>query len=134
MSAILGLLSNPITALIDRLVPDKVANDAAKAELGKMALNGELQAVAGQIQVNLAEAGSRSVFVSGWRPFVGWVCGVGLVTQFLVCPLFTWGSALAGHPTTFPSLDMGTLLTLLAGMLGLGGLRTYEKLNGVAAK
>jgi hypothetical protein len=48
--------------------------------------------------------------------------------------LFTWVAALVGHPTTFPSLDMGTLLTLLAGMLGLGGLRTYEKLNGVAAK
>jgi hypothetical protein len=134
MSAILGLLSNPLTALIDRLVPDKAANDAAKANLAQMALSGELQAVAGQIQVNLAEAGSKSLFVSGWRPFVGWVCGVGLASQFLLRPLVTWGAALAGHPLEYPSLDMGTLMTLLLGMLGLGAARTVEKINGVAAQ
>ena len=134
MGGLVGLLSNPITALIDRLVPDKAANDAAKAALAQMSLNGELAAVAGQIQVNLVEASSTSVFVSGWRPFVGWICGLGLAVQFLVNPIFTWIAALVRHPTPFPSLDMGTLLTLLAGMLGLGGLRTYEKLSGVAAK
>lgn len=134
MGALVSLISNPITALIDRLVPDKAANDAARATLAQMQLNGELAAVAGQIQVNLAEAGARSVFVSGWRPFVGWICGLGLATQFLVAPLFTWISSLVGHPTPFPPLDMGTLLTLLAGMLGLGGLRTFEKINNVAAK
>jgi hypothetical protein len=134
MSAILGLLSQPITALIDRLVPDKAANDAAKATLAQMALTGELQNVAGQIQINITEASSKSLFVSGWRPFVGWVCGLGLAVQFLVNPIFTWVAQLVGHPTPFPSLDLGTLLTLLFGMLGLGGLRTYEKLNGVAAK
>jgi hypothetical protein len=134
MGALISLISNPLTALIDRLVPDKAANDAAKAALAQMTLNGELAAVAGQLQVNLAEAGARSTFVSGWRPFVGWICGLGLGVQFLVAPLFTWISSLVGHPTPFPSLDMGTMLTLLGGMLGLGGLRTYEKLNNVAAK
>lgn len=134
MGGLIGAILDPVGKLIDRLVPDKAANDAAKANLAQMQLNGELTAVAGQIQVNLAEAASPSLFVSGWRPFVGWVCGTGLAVQFLVNPLFTWISALAGKPTPFPTLDMGTLLTLLAGMLGLSGMRTYEKLNNVAAK
>jgi hypothetical protein len=134
MSAILGLLANPISTLIDRLVPDKAANDAAKATLAQMALSGELQNVAGQIQVNLADAGSKSLFVSGWRPFVGWVCASGLAIQFIIAPLATWISGLLGHPVTFPSLDMGTLLTCLGGMLGLGISRTVEKITGVAAK
>ncbi|HWY55750.1 MAG TPA: 3TM-type holin [Terriglobales bacterium] len=134
MSAILGLLSNPITALIDRLVPDKAANDAARATLAQMTLTGEVQNIAGQIQVNLAEAQNRSLFVSGWRPFVGWVCGFGLAFQFVFGPLFTWLSALLRHPTPFPQLDMGTLLTCLGGMLGLGISRTVEKITGTAAK
>jgi Holin of 3TMs, for gene-transfer release len=134
MGGLLSLLSNPLTALIDRLVPDKAANDAAKAQLAQMALAGELQAVAGQIQINLAEAGARSLFVSGWRPFVGWVCGVGLASQFLFRPFVMFGCRLAGRPLDYPSLDMGTLLTLLFGMLGLGAARTVEKVNGVAAK
>lgn len=134
MSAILGLLSNPITALIDRLVPDKAANDAARATLAQMTLSGEVANVNGQIQVNLAEANSKSWWVSGWRPYVGWICGTGLAIQFVIGPLFTWLSALVGHPTPFPQLDMGTLLTCLGGMLGLGISRTVEKVAGVSAQ
>lgn len=84
-----------------------------------------------QADVNKAEAGSTSVFVAGWRPFIGWVCGIGLGTQFLVAPLATWIAALCGKAIMFPPLDLGTLGTLLFGMLGLGGMRTYEKVNGV---
>jgi hypothetical protein len=71
------------------------------------------------------------MFVAGWRPFIGWVCGAGLATQFLVGPLFTWVAALLGKPVVFPVLDLSTLVTLLIGMLGLGGMRTLEKVNGV---
>ena len=134
MSFLGSLIANPITQLIDRLVPDKAANDQAKATLAQMQVNGELQAVAGQIQINLAEAGNRSVWVSGWRPYVGWVCGTGLAIQFIIAPMATWIAALCGHPIIFPSLDMGTLLSCLGGMLGLGLTRTVEKLSGVAAK
>ena len=134
MGGLITALVNPIGTLLERLIPDKAQQDAAKNQLAQMALSGELAAVAGQIQVNLAEAGNRSMFVSGWRPFVGWVCASGLAAQFIIAPIATWVAALAHHPIVFPSLDMGTLLTLLAGMLGLGGLRTYEKLNSVAAK
>lgn len=118
--------------IIERLWPDPAKRDEAKLELFKMQQAGELAQIAAQLEVNKVEAANPSVFVSGWRPFVGWVCTVALAIQFIAAPALTWGAALAGHAVIFPSLDMGTLLTLLGGMLGLGGLRTVEKLNGVA--
>ena len=84
-----------------------------------------------QAEVNKTEAASASTFVAGWRPFIGWVCGSGLALQFIIAPLVTWLAALFNHPVRFPELDGGTLLTLLFGMLGLGGMRTFEKINGV---
>ena len=118
--------------IIDRVFPDPQAQDAAKLELLKLQQSGELAQITGQLEINKVEAASSSVFVAGWRPFVGWVCGSGLAVQFLVAPILTWGAALAGHPVAFPSLDMGTLLALLGGLLGIGGMRTVEKINGVA--
>ncbi len=85
--------------------------------------------VSAQLAVNQAEANNPNMFVAGWRPFCGWVCGAGLAVQFLVNPIATWAAAMFHHAILFPSLDLGTLLTLLFGMLGLGGLRTYEKTN-----
>lgn len=123
-------LLNIGNTLIDRLLPDKQAQDAAKAQLIQMQLAGQLNEIAAQIEVNKAEAANANWFVAGWRPFIGWVCGIGLVSQFVVAPFATWIASLLGHPIAFPSLDMGTLLTLLGGMLGLGGMRTYEKLQG----
>lgn len=87
--------------------------------------------ITAQIDVDKQEAANANLFVSGWRPFIGWVCGAGLLCQYLIGPIFTWINAIySTHPTPFPPLDLGTLLTLLLGMLGLGGLRSYEKVNG----
>lgn len=94
-------------------------------------LNAASQQAIAQAATNTAEAGSKNFFVAGWRPWIGWVCGAGLATQFIIGPFATWIASLAKHPIQFPSLDMGTLLTLLLGMLGLGGMRTYEKVQGV---
>jgi hypothetical protein len=126
--------------LIDKLLPDPAAKQAAQIQLLQMAQNGELAQLAantdlakGQLQVDQAEASNPSLFVSGWRPFVGWVCGSGLAYAFLIKPICSpfavkfLGAALEPLPTE-------TLLTLLMGMLGLGGMRTIEKLQGVAAK
>lgn len=131
----------PITAalelgakVIDRLFPDKTQAAAAQLKLLELQQSGELAAIAGQLEINKIEAANPTVFVSGWRPGCGWVCVSGLLIQFVVRPIATWTAALLGHPIVFPELDMGTLLTLLAGMLGLSGLRTYEKTQGVAAK
>jgi hypothetical protein len=125
--------------LIERLIPDPAQKQAAALELLKMQQSGELaqltadtELARGQLAVDQAEASNANVFVSGWRPFIGWVCGSGLAYQFVFSPLLTWGAALIGHPVATPTLDLGTLLTLLLGMLGLGGMRTVEKINGVS--
>ena len=130
---------NPLAAvldigskLIDRLFPDPAKKAEATMKLMELQQSGDLAVIAGQIEVDKVEAASPNMFVAGWRPFVGWVCASGLAMQFLIGPLFTWISALVGHATTFPGLDTGTLTTLLIGMLGLGGMRTVEKLQGAA--
>ena len=132
---------DPISALldiggkvIDRVWPDPAQAAAAKLELFKLQQSGELAQIAGQMDVNKAEAANPNVFVSGWRPFIGWVCGLGFGVQFVFGPLAEWGSALYGHPVKFPPMDTGTMMPLLLGMLGLGGLRTAEKIQCVAAK
>lgn len=136
---VLDIVAGPVLKIIDKLIPDPQAKAAAQLEAMKLAQAGEfkdidaqLQRDLAQIQVNTAEAQSPDFFRSGWRPFVGWICGVGLGVQFLVGPLATWVASLLGHPLAFPELDMGTLMTLLAGMLGLGTLRTAEKVKGVS--
>lgn len=125
--------------LIDRLWPDPQQAAAAKLELLKMQASGELARLAaesdlakGQLAVNQAEAGNASVFTSGWRPAVGWSCAAGVFVQFVAAPLIEGFSIQIGHPVKVPPLDMGTLLVLLGGMLGLGGMRSYEKVAGVA--
>jgi hypothetical protein len=130
LSALLDIGSK----VIDRVWPDPEKAAAAKLELFKMQQSGELAVIAGQLDINKVEAANPSVFVSGWRPFIGWVCGSGFAIQFVVGPLAEWVSALYGHPVKFPQMDMGTMMPLLAGMLGLGAMRTAEKINGVAAK
>lgn len=132
---------DPVTAIldigskvIDRMWPDPNQAAQAKLELVKLQQSGELTQIMGQLDINKAEAASQSVFVSGARPFIMWICGMGLAMQFLVCPLIVWGGALFERTIVLPPLDMGTLLTLLLGTLGLGGLRTVEKINGVASK
>lgn len=132
---------DPVSALfevgskvLDRVLPDPAQQAAAKLELLKLQQNGELAQITGQMEINKAEAASSSLFVSGWRPSIGWICGAGFAVQFVIGPLAEWGSALAGHPVKFPQMDTGTMMPLLLGMLGLGGLRTAEKLADKAAK
>lgn len=131
---------DPVTAILDvsgkiieRIWPDPAQAASAKFELFKLQQSGELSAIAGQLAINQAEATNPSLFVSGWRPFVGWVCGFGLVYSFIGQPLLSWASATWAFAIP-PTLDVSTLVTVLGGMLGLSGLRTFEKLNGVAAK
>jgi hypothetical protein len=115
--------------LIDKLIPDPAAQDAARLELLKLQQSGELAAMTAQTDINKVEAANPSVFVSGWRPAIGWVCALAMAYQYLARPFFA-----AFYPVlTFPGLD-DNLWQLMMGMLGLGGLRTFEKVNNVAAK
>ena len=125
LDAILGIGGK----LIDKLIPDPAAQDAARLELLKLQQSGELAAMTAQTEINKAEASNPSVFVSGWRPAIGWVCALAMGYQYLARPLMV-----AFIPAlVFPGLD-DNLWQLMMGMLGLGGLRTFEKTQGVAAK
>ena len=115
--------------LIDKLIPDPAAQDAARLELLKLQQSGELAAMTAQTEINKAEASNPSVFVSGWRPAIGWVCALAMGYQYLARPLMV-----AFMPAlSVPGLD-DNLWQLMMGMLGLGGLRTFEKTQGVASK
>lgn len=127
------------TKLIDRLFPNQADKDKAKLELLTLQQNGELkilesevQLALGQIAVNKAEAESTDPFRAGWRPFIGWVCGLGLAFQFVVRPLANWIIAINGQTTFLPGLELETLMTLLFGLLGLGAYRTVEKTKGLS--
>lgn len=126
------------TKLIDKLIPDKAAADKAKLDLLTMQQNGSLeelhadtQLAQGQIDVDKIEAASPHLFVSGWRPFLGWTCGAIFVANYIGTPLLAWLSPAIGLPAP-PRLDIGEVLPVLLGMLGLGGLRTAEKIKNVA--
>jgi len=134
--AALPIIGEVIGKVLDRVLPDKAANDAAKAALLQMEVSGELQAVAGQLQTNIAEAQSKSVFVAGWRPFVGWTCGAAFAYAFVLQP-FAFLLLKAFHSSfdlnSLPKLDLATMLPVLLGMLGLGAMRSYDKANGVGS-
>lgn len=128
IQALLPIASN----VIDRVVPDKEAADKAKREMQLELVNNINDIAKAQIEVNKQEAAHRNVFVAGWRPFVGWTCGVAFAYHFILQPICIFILAANGIAVELPSFDMGALMTVLTGMLGLGGLRTFEKLKGTA--
>lgn len=130
---------DPVTALLEigntviqRLFPDPAQAAQAKLELVKLQQSGELAQITGQLEINKAEAASTSWFTSSWRPGIGWVCAIALFFQYVARPLLQWYGIVSNHPLpTLPGID-DNLWQLMLGMLGLGGLRTYEKTQGVA--
>jgi hypothetical protein len=120
--------------LIDKLIPDPKQKAEAILKLKELEQSGDLAVIAAQVDINKIEAANPRMFVSGWRPSVGWICSAALAVQLVIGPLAVWISAALGHELVLPHLDTELLTTLLVGMLGLGGLRTVEKLQGVASK
>lgn len=120
--------------LISRIFPDPAQQDQAKLKLLELQQSGELASMTAQTDINKEEAKSSSIFVSGWRPFVGWVCGSAFALHYLIIPVANFVLVATGHKEVILSFDMQTLLTLLMGLLGLGGYRTVEKVKGVASK
>lgn len=126
---LIGALIPIVERVIDKAIPDPAEKARLTLELNKLAdaeaARAHAEALA-QIDVNKIEAAHRSLFVAGWRPFIGWVGGVGLATTYIILPII---QVVQGQS---PTLDMGELFILLGGLLGFGGLRTYDKLKGTS--
>lgn len=136
---------DPLTAaldagklLIEKIWPDPVKQSEEIRKLKELhqkgdlaVLNAEVQLLIGQININIAEAGHKSIFIAGWRPFVGWVCAFGLLYASVVEPIMRFIAKLSDYTGTFPVLDTTITMQVLLGMLGLGLMRTREKEKGV---
>jgi hypothetical protein len=129
IDGIIDLVKEGLTLIPD---PNKKADLLAKIEEQRQ--QAELQMAQMQADINKAEASNASLFVAGWRPFVGWVCAAGVAWAFVIQPFFDWVWFATGHTGVSPHLDSSTLLTLLLGMLGMGGLRSFDKSQGTASK
>lgn len=130
----IGEIANFATDLVNKFWPDKT-----QAEKDQLALQVQQMTIAanltqGQIDVNKAEASNQSIFVAGWRPFVGWVCGAAFGWTFVIGPLLSFTLSAFKMSVTLPQLDLSQLSPVLMGMLGLGVMRTVEKVNGLKMK
>lgn len=123
--AIFGAIT-ALLPLIERLIPDKDAREKATAELNRLDQAGELQVMLSQIAANRAEGRHASPFVAGWRPMIGWICALGLANNFLLVPY------IGALTDKVQPLDMAMMMPILMGMLGLGTMRTVERLRGKA--
>jgi hypothetical protein len=140
MSAFLAAIPL-IGKVIDKLFPDPAQRDQAKLRLlelqqqGDLAeLDAEVKLALGQLEVNKAEAQSAHWFIAGWRPAVGWICAAGVGWNFIVQPLVLWWGAFHEPAIQAPALESDQLMVLLLGMLGIGGMRSFDKMQGTDAK
>ena len=125
-------LIGPVTGLLDKFIEDKDQKAKLAHEIATMSERHAQEALLAQVEINKAEAASGSLFKGGWRPAVGWVCAIAFAYHFILKDLLVFGASLAGYELPdLPEFDMGTLLTVLGGMLGIGSLRTYEKQKGL---
>lgn len=132
---IIGDLIDGVTGIIDKVIPDADKKNEIKLELEKLGdqadqrLHDELM---GQIEVNKVEASQRSIFIAGWRPFIGWVGGCALAWSFILSPIFEWLSRLFGWHGDMPMIDASQLSTIVLAMLGVGAMRSYDKKQGTS--
>ena len=125
-------LIGPVTSLLDKFIEDKDQKAKLAHEVATMAQTHAQELARGQLEINKAEAQHRSIFVAGWRPFLGWGLAFAMIWHFVLAPMTLFiCSAFEVYVPDLPVFDMDSLMTVLLGMLGLGGLRTAEKIKGV---
>lgn len=132
MTPIVGDLIQGAVEIIGKFIPDADKRVEAQLELAKLADGAQAredELLRGQIEVNKVEASSSNIFVAGWRPFIGWTCGVSLGYTWIVAPI----AKPLFHLATLPVIDPGQIYPIVLAMLGIGGMRTVEKLQGVAS-
>lgn len=128
----LDLLIGPITGLLNKFIPDKDEANRLAHEIATMAERHAHEIATQQSETNRTEAAHKSLFVAGWRPAIGWICGLGMFSNYILIPVANFILALLDSPIVIPNLDISDMMPVLIGMLGLGTLRTYEKVKNVA--
>jgi len=123
--SIVASLVGPVTGLLDKFIEDKDQKNALAHEIATMSQKHSHEALKGQLDVNKAEAAHKSLFVAGWRPCIGWVCALGLFYNTIIVNIL-------GIWVEVPEVDTTLLVPVMMGMLGLGAMRSYEKVNSVA--
>ena len=130
--SLISSLIGPVSGILDKVIPDSDMKAKLAHEIATMSDNHAQQALLSQLEINKAEAASGSLFKGGWRPFIGWTSGVAFAYHFVLQPLLVFVLTASGVDLPeLPEFDMSTLLTVLGGMLGIGGLRSYEKTKGL---
>jgi hypothetical protein len=133
LAALLPSLLPIVGDVIGRFLPEnKEARAEAQREIETRLAEHVAKIDVAQIEVNKAEGQHRSIFVAGWRPFIGWTCGFALAYTYVIQPMLIFGLAQTGHLVTLPQVDMSLMMPVLLGMLGLGGMRSFEKFKGVS--
>ena len=128
----INLIIPSVLTLLEKVIPDQNERQKLAHEIATLAQKQAHENAMAQIDVNKAEAASNSIFKGGWRPFIGWVCGVSFAYHFVLQPVLVFTLTYLGHPVPeLPEFDMASLMTVLGGLLGLGGLRTFEKYKGI---
>lgn len=139
MNPIIAPILGIIGKVFEHIWPDPAQQADAQFKLAQLAqsgelaeLNADLQTALAQIATDQEEAKSDSLFKSGWRPGIGWVCGSAFAWEFVARPVLLFVFTAYGHPLQLPTVDMSTMMPVLLGMLGLGGMRTFEKVKDKA--
>lgn len=130
IGALLPVLGPIIDKLVDR-IPDPAAREKAKLEAEATLLAASIEEMKGQVQINVEEAKHASVWVSGWRPAIGWACALAFTFLYVVGPIVTWVASWYGIKIGLPQFNSADLMSLTFGMLGIAGFRTFEKVRGV---
>ena len=133
MIGLASLVGPIVNKFVDR-IPNGNERARAKEALEKELGDAANSVMLAQTEINAAEAQHKSIFVAGWRPFIGWVCGVGIAWSMVVQPVAQWAMIAWGDGTELPTIDTSYLMELVTAMLGMSGLRTFEKMRGVARR
>ena len=128
----LTALIGPVVGLLDKFIPDADLKTKLAHQISSMAETHAAELAKGQLEANVVQAKHPSIFVSGSRPAILWICALGLLTQFFLMPIAEWASAIWYPEITLPKLQTEQLMTLTLSLLGLGGMRSFEKSKGVA--
>ena len=129
----LTALIGPVSKLVGKFIEDKDVKNKLSHDLATLAQRHAQELAKSQIEVNKMDAQSRHWFVASWRPFIGWTCGIALMWHFVLSQFILFFATMFGYSLpALPEFDMGSLMTVLMGMLGLGGLRTFEKYKQIS--